>query len=70
MYAVPRRTLGNRLSGKLVKVESAKTRRFLTEVEDTVLREFILLQIELNFPPTIDMIQRAATSLVQRKKAQ
>jgi hypothetical protein len=68
-YAIPPRTLGDRLSGKLAKADSAKARRLLNEVEDIVLHEFILLQIELGFPPTIDMIQRAATSLVQRKKA-
>jgi hypothetical protein len=64
MYAVSRRTLDDRLSRKLIKAELTKTRKLLTEVEDTVLREFILLQIELNFPPIIDMIQRAATSLI------
>jgi hypothetical protein len=42
-YAVPPRTLSDRLSKKLAKTESVKERRLLNEVEDIVLHEFILL---------------------------
>jgi hypothetical protein len=33
------------------------------------LKEFIYHNIELGFPPTIEMIERAAGEIIQRKKA-
>jgi hypothetical protein len=68
-YDIHRGTLGDRLEGILPQAESAKERRHLDETEDLVLHEFVYLQIDHRFPPTIDMIGRAATTLLRRKKA-
>jgi hypothetical protein len=68
-YNVSRHTLSDRIHGKLSKVKSAKERRLLDNIKDRVLQEFIYHNIELGFPPIIEMIERAAGEILQRKKA-